>query len=277
MDDARVTRILILAEPDAARSWAEILRGPQTVVWPGRSAIPPGEHPDLIVAQARAEPIPARDFVGLVQIGGGGPADAVLPADCSPGELRRTCRLLGEVVELRRRQYRALRIRRKLTRAAMTDSLTGLANRRAWDQELARRLADGTAGQRLCVALLDLDQFKEVNDLHGHAAGDRLLQDVSRTLAENLRQDDFVARLGGDEFGIVLGAPDEATATAIIERLRRQIAKTAGRGSLFPITASAGLALGGREGDTCDSLLMAADAALLAAKRMGRNRLGGST
>ena len=76
--------------------------------------------------------------------------------------------------------------------------------------------------QRLCLAVLDLDQFKEINDTQGHAAGDRVLQAVGQSFRKYLRQDDFVARLGGDEFGLLLWAPGEAEAAAIVDRLKRR-------------------------------------------------------
>ena len=272
MSDTSVTRILILAAADAGRRWQAILGGPQVKVWLGRTAIPLGEHPGIILADAHAPPVIARDAAGLIRVGGGGPADVCLPADCTDDELRRTCQLLGEVVRLRLQERESAGTQRALVQAAMTDPLTGVPNRRAWDVELSRRLREPVAGQRLCLALVDLDRFKEVNDAQGHAAGDRLLQAVGRAMQETVRQSDFVARLGGDEFGLLFWVPGEAAAAAIVDRVRRRAAEPPDEALRGKITASAGFVLGGAPPavDTAEALYLAADAALLGAKRAGR-------
>lgn len=277
MGDTRVTTVLILAGPAIGRKWAEILCGPETRVWLGRAAIPAGEHPEIILADRHAPPVAPRDEVGVIQVGGDGPADVRLPARCTAGELQLACRLLAEVVRLRRLQRQSAETHRELAHAALTDPLTGLANRRAWDQELARRLAEAAGGRRLCLAVLDLDQFKDLNDTEGHAAGDRVLQAIGRSLPEHLRHDDFVARLGGDEFGLLLWVRGKAQAAAIIQRVRSRVAEAVCGENEAKITASAGFALSGAsaEPDTCESLFLAADAALIAAKRGGKDRLGG--
>ena len=212
--------------------------------------------------------------MGVIQVGGDGPADVRLSGHATAEELQLACRLLAEVVRLRRLQRQARETHRELARAALTDPLTGLANRRAWDQELARRLTEAAGGRptRLCLAVLDLDQFKEINDTLGHAAGDRVLQAVGRSLQKHLRHGDFVARLGGDEFGLLLWVPGEAEAAAIVERVRSRVAEAVGDNDAVKITASAGFALSGEVlgADTCESLFLAADAALIAAKRGGR-------
>jgi diguanylate cyclase (GGDEF)-like protein len=274
MDDARVLKILILAEPVLERAWEETLRGPESIIWPGRAAIPPGEHPDIILTNSHAPAVALRDEAGVIQVGGDCPADVQLPARATAAELQLACRLLGQVVSLRRKESQARQTHQDLLHAAMTDPLTGLANRRAWDQELADRLSRSGQNQpRLCLALLDLDQFKDINDTQGHTAGDRVLQAVATGLGQHLRLGDFVARLGGDEFGLLFFIPGEAEAAAIVERLRGHVADAAaGFGKL---TASAGFALSGTatESDTCESLFLAGDAALMAAKRTRGDRL----
>ncbi len=204
----------------------------------------------------------------MIRVGGDGPADVCLAANCTDEELRLTCRLLGEVVRLRRLQRQSAETHRALALAALTDPLTGLANRRAWDQELARRLTDTASGRQLCLAVLDLDQFKEINDRQGHAAGDRVLQAVSNSLTKHLRHGDFVARLGGDEFGLLLSVPGAAEAAAIVERVRSHVAEAAAAQGTATLTASAGFAVSGEhlEVDASESLFLAADAALIAAK-----------
>lgn len=212
----------------------------------------------------------------MIQVGGDGPADVRLPVTCTADELRLACRLLGEVVRLRRLQQQANQTQRELALAAFTDSLTGLANRRAWDEELARRLTHAADRKsKLCLAVLDMDQFKEINDTQGHVAGDRVLQAAGTVLQQSLRQGDFVARLGGDEFGMLAWVPGEIAAATIVERARRRIAEAVGGANTPKITASAGFALsGGLSGrDTCESLFLAADAALLKAKRERGNAM----
>ena len=297
MSDTRVTTVLILADTAVGQEWEKMLQGPETRVWLGRAAIPAGEHPEVIVINACAPPVRApctqghgrRDEVGVIRVGGDGPADVRLSCPCTTEELQLACRLLGEVVRLRRLQRLSFEAHRELAHAALTDPLTGLANRRAWDQELARRLTEAVhhvghhvpmvvvGGPRLCLAVLDLDQFKEINDTQGHAAGDRVLQAVGHSLQTNLRHGDFLARLGGDEFGLLLWVPGEAEAAAIVERVRSRVGEAVGDGGAVKITASAGFALSGKlsEPDTCESLFLAADAALIAAKRGGRNTLQG--
>src|SRR4029450_10462491 len=103
--------------------------------------------------------------------GAGLPADVSLPSDHSARELRLACLLLAEVVRLRRQREASRRQERVLTHLALSDPLTGLPNRRAWEQQLADRLAASTA-KSWCIALLDVDHFHEVNDQLGHLEGD---------------------------------------------------------------------------------------------------------
>ena len=136
MSNTRVTTVLILAEPAVSRCWEEILRGPETQIWLGRAAIPAGEHPEIILTNSDAAAVAARDEIGVIRVGGEGPADVRLSVDCTAEELQLACRLLGEVVHLRRLQRQSAETHRELALAALTDPLTGLANRRAWDQEV---------------------------------------------------------------------------------------------------------------------------------------------
>ncbi len=152
----------------------------------------------------------------------------------------------------------------RLSLLAHTDSLTGLPNRRAWDDELARELARaGRSGTRLCAALLDLDHFKDFNDDHGHQAGDEHLRAVAASWQGRLRSTDLVARYGGEEFSLILAGTTLRQAVEVIESLRGSV--PAGQ------TVSGGVA----EWDGAESgaeLLSRADRALYEAKRSGRNR-----
>jgi diguanylate cyclase (GGDEF)-like protein len=153
----------------------------------------------------------------------------------------------------------------RLEAVARTDDLTGLANRRSWDEELPRELARAQrSGQAVCVAMVDLDRFKRFNDELGHQAGDRLLKEAAATWRAELRATDTLARYGGEEFAVLLPACEPAQALSLLERLRA--ATPAGQ------TCSAGVASwNGAEG--ADSLVARADAALYEAKSAGRDRV----
>jgi diguanylate cyclase (GGDEF)-like protein len=152
----------------------------------------------------------------------------------------------------------------RLEAVARTDELTGLPNRRAWHEELPRELARSRrASEPLCVAMLDLDHFKEYNDERGHQAGDRLLKEVAGAWTSELRATDVLARYGGEEFALALPGCSIEDAFAVVERLRAAI--PGGE------SCSAGIALwNGHE--TSAELLERADTALYDAKRGGRDR-----
>lgn len=200
------------------------------------------------------------------------PPDARLPADADAALVALACRLVAKSVRLRRRLKGVRRERDIHERRADRDPLTGLANRRAWERELKsrmRRLQRG--GQSLCLVLVDLDHFKPVNDNWGHAAGDEVLRRSARALRAAVRSTDFVARLGGDEFGVLLDCVTRENLHAAVDRLRNSMAATLTDEPLHVITASAGVALLETGQHDARSLVAAADAMLLAAKRQGRN------
>jgi len=154
---------------------------------------------------------------------------------------------------------------------ARTDRLTGVANRRALEEEILRDLERaGTGTAALSVILLDSDHFKAINDRHGHAAGDQVLVTFSQLLERTVRTGDVVGRWGGEEFLIVLRRTRLRDAALLAERLRASIAST-----LFPVagrvTASFGVAHA-EPGDVLIDLVGRADKALYSAKSRGRNR-----
>lgn len=162
----------------------------------------------------------------------------------------------------------------ELERLAVEDELTGLLNRRVFEQELQTFMGLHHKRKASCaVLLLDLDRFKGVNDRLGHAAGDELLQQVGERLKGLLRAKDTIARLGGDEFAIVQYHVQEPPAVAlvaerIVAELHRPFQLEEGEAG---IGASVGIALYPRHGTTSDTLLERADAALYAVKHSGRN------
>ena len=298
MSESSAVNVLIVATTGAAGRWEEMLRGSGCRTW--RAPVDPtsAARPDVILTdrdsaeggnlgiagQGGAGDMDCEE-VGVVRIGGEGPADAHLPADVSDRELRLACRLVAQIVQLRRKIRSRSAAHRRLAEQALRDPLTGLPNRRAWDQVLQERLTSGAnPGRPLCLAILDLDHFKRVNDAHGHAVGDEVLRVVGESLRESLREDDFVARLGGDEFGLLLRAPDAVTSAAVVERVRTALcllpAACCLLGATHVVTASAGFALVRAEGADnastspalCKSLFAAADGALRQAKRQGRDR-----
>jgi diguanylate cyclase (GGDEF)-like protein len=155
---------------------------------------------------------------------------------------------------------------------AMTDALTGAANRRHVDRVLTDLLR--TSGPAIGVLLLDIDDFKDINDRHGHRVGDEVLIEVVGRLRSAVRPDDIVARWGGEEFLLLCRAEQSESVRAIAERIRtsvgeRPIPTTAGE---LAATVSVGAVTSRGIVQAADGLIDAADAALLAAKRAGKNR-----
>jgi diguanylate cyclase (GGDEF)-like protein/putative nucleotidyltransferase with HDIG domain len=151
---------------------------------------------------------------------------------------------------------------------ARHDSLTGLLGHRVFQEVLEQQIA---AEQPFGIALFDIDDFKEINDLRGHQVGDEVLREVSNALRQALRAGDSIFRVGGEEFYAVLPGVTTADAYAITERLRDAVFQT--RSALpHPVTVSAGIATYPVQAQSRDELLAEADAALYVSKRAGKNR-----
>jgi diguanylate cyclase (GGDEF)-like protein len=158
----------------------------------------------------------------------------------------------------------------RLVAEARVDVLTGLLNRRGFEESLALELARAEReGRSVAVVSFDVDDFKRVNDERGHEVGDRVLARLGTILREQARAIDLVARLGGDEFVAVLPSTDAAGACAFAQRVRRALASE--RSSDLGMTVSAGISEGAAAGPA--ATLGAADRALYAAKRAGRDRV----
>ncbi|HZP84485.1 MAG TPA: diguanylate cyclase, partial [Chthonomonadaceae bacterium] len=161
----------------------------------------------------------------------------------------------------------------RLEALATTDSMTGLPNHRAFQERLRAEWAQARRHARpLALLFMDVDDFKQYNDAFGHPAGDEVLRQVAQLLCANVRAGDFVARYGGEEFAALLPQTDADAALAVAERIRAAVAIHA-----FPhraMTLSIGMAC--QTGDLTDmeALVISADQALYAAKRLGRNRVG---
>ncbi len=156
---------------------------------------------------------------------------------------------------------------------ARTDSLTGLANRRAFDDELKRRLAEWQRHRTpFSLLLLDIDHFKQFNDTHGHLAGDEVLRNVGKVLVKAARQMDLPCRYGGEEFAVILPGTDIPAARIVAERVRKAVeaAVVKFEGKLFSVTCSIGVARIANHDDAA-KLIRHADDALYTSKEAGRN------
>jgi diguanylate cyclase len=170
-----------------------------------------------------------------------------------------------------------------LRRVSLVDALTGIANRKAFDQRLREAVAEALEhGTSLALIMIDIDHFKKFNDTYGHQIGDGVLRLVARTLREGTKGRDLVARYGGEEFAVILVGSNLHGAVAVAEQLRKSVGskritkKGAGGGSLGSITLSLGVAAY-VPGEPLGKLVSRADQALYLAKRTGRNRSASET
>ena len=165
----------------------------------------------------------------------------------------------------------------ELTEFALLDPLTGLGNRRSFDKRLGDEVARATRYRTtLSLAMVDLDGFKEVNDGHGHVAGDDVLRRIGALLGTVMRASDVATRYGGEEFAILLPDTSKTDAWLAAEKLRAALIDTEvelANGHKVKVTGSVGVATFSEQNNTAESLLEAADAALYRAKRRGRNRV----
>jgi len=166
------------------------------------------------------------------------------------------------------------RLVRRLRDLALKDTLTGLSNRRAAQEQLERAWrTDRQQHLPLSVLMIDIDHFKQVNDVHGHAVGDRVLAGLATRLRDGIRPGDHVSRMGGEEFLLFLPQTELTLAQAIAERLRQHIATWTLEPEHLSVTVSIGVAQASAEDQAFDDLLIRADRALYAAKAAGRNRV----
>ena len=185
-----------------------------------------------------------------------------------PEELRAARRQILVLLKLQRALVRKLF---ELTRIASTDELTGLRNRRYFDEHLEAAIARARADRAtLSLIMIDVDLFKSFNDTYGHPSGDRVLKVVATLISGQAGQDDFAVRLGGEEFALLLPRVDEAGAIRVAETIREQTER-------FPwpqgmITVSLGASSIAAHTGGAEELLEQADIALYYCKRHGRNR-----
>jgi diguanylate cyclase (GGDEF)-like protein len=201
-------------------------------------------------------------------------ADVAVPDDCSPDELGRIIPLLARLAAARAESSVAQAGAKRWARLAETDPLTQLANRRAWDDALAACFAESIGSQRpLCLALVDLDNFKAVNDEHGHTTGDAVLKAFADGLRSTIRREDLAARIGGDEFALLLPQLTPDRARAVLDRIRQATVDKLAVAKLPFVTCSIGYANLTTALTSGAALTAAADEALRRAKRLGRSRI----
>jgi diguanylate cyclase (GGDEF)-like protein len=168
---------------------------------------------------------------------------------------------------------RVYSLREAETRAT-TDALTGLPNRRYFDEYLGLLARRRRAEDRVGVLMIDIDRFKRLNDTFGHGVGDHVLRDVAHAIAGAVRDDDVPARFGGEEFAVLLKNPTPAIASEVGERVRRSVAQLDLRRMGVPgVSVSVGVAVAGESDESLDAIIDRADQALYRAKRAGRDRV----
>ena len=166
---------------------------------------------------------------------------------------------------------------RRLEELAMTDSLTGVRNRRCFMQVASLEFERATRHNRpMAIVLIDVDHFKRINDRHGHQSGDQSLIEIARACQQTLRKTDLLARFGGEEFIVLLPETGQREAVRLAERMRSAVAsevRLPGSGRPGEVTISLGAVALSRSTPSLDVLIQAADQALYDAKRAGRDRV----
>jgi len=194
---------------------------------------------------------------------------AVSPILDADGEVQGAVLVFRDVTEQRR-------LSQEIAFQATHDELTGLGNRRAFEQALNQAFADARLPSRNhVVCYLDLDEFKLVNDTCGHTAGDELLRQIARLFSKVLREEDHLCRIGGDEFGIILTNQNVANAVLAAERLQLSLAsfRFVWREQSFGVGVSIGMVVVDANSESVGALLQAADSACYVAKEGGRGRI----
>jgi diguanylate cyclase (GGDEF)-like protein len=169
------------------------------------------------------------------------------------------------------------KVLRELFESSTRDALTGLYNRRHFDERIKAELAYAKRHHfDLSLVMVDIDHFKQINDTHGHSAGDLVLKQVAVTMGRQLRTEDLIARIGGEEFAVLLRGIGQQGASCLAERLRAAVQglDITVEGTHVPVTISAGCSCLSETADgSAKSLLQCSDQRLYSAKRSGRNRV----
>ncbi len=157
---------------------------------------------------------------------------------------------------------------------ATTDALTGLPNRRYFDEFVSLLARRRRAGDAVGILMIDIDKFKALNDAHGHATGDEVLRAVAGAIVSAVREDDVPARFGGEEFVVLLRNPDPGVAVEVGERIRSAVrGLDLRRHGVRGVSVSVGVAVADEPDESIEDLIETADRALYRAKRAGRDRV----
>jgi diguanylate cyclase (GGDEF)-like protein len=190
-----------------------------------------------------------------------------------------TAGVLVSIILYNRREL--ARAEKESLRLASHDPLTGLPNRRAFQEVVSEslRVMSADPAALLSVSIIDLDNFKRVNDRHGHAAGDRVLKTIASALTAVTRREDTVARIGGDEFALIASGADTSASVAMGERCVRAVEDAVVRAGYADceVSATVGYAVAPFHGETLDALVEAADSALMQAKGSGKRMVAGAS
>ena len=182
-------------------------------------------------------------------------------------------RPLRDVANLAALAIERARLYEEMKRLAEIDGLTGLLNRRMYEEKLDDLLEQSVrSGQPLSLILIDIDNFKPINDRYGHLAGDDVLREVARALRQSLRAGDLSARYGGDEFAVVLSRTDLQAACKVAGKIARRIRRSS-PGKEPRVSVSVGVSSTQVAGRVARRLMASADKALYRAKRLGRDRV----
>lgn len=229
------------------------------------------DHLDPVVHAALATVLPGACHVIVVPLRSEGRLVGSAAVECGPG--RSVVRdedlaLVTSAIDRVTLSARTVCLLAQVERLATSDALTSLANRRLFDTTLQREVARARrTGAPLSLAVVDVDHFKDVNDRHGHQAGDEVLRQLAAELRSAVRGEDLVARFGGEEFVVLMADATGDDAVVVGERLRAAARNV----EALPVTVSVGIATLPSDGDA-DALIAAADAALYRAKAGGRDR-----
>ena len=275
-----VDGLSVLAEMDAEEAFAELGRLKTRVLWVFTLVLLVMLSAVYVFAASLVRPLD-----GLVKGArrvAEGDLDVDLPSDRGDeiGYLSRVfndmvVRLQEDREVVAAAQTQLLEHNRRLEELTVTDTLTGLANRRSLSENMALQLERYRRnGRPFSVLMLDLDHFKTVNDRYGHLAGDQVLRQFAACLTQSIRTVDFAARYGGEEFTIILFETGHADSWELAERFRTRVQEMrlpVESGTLLQVTVSIGIAEVCDTDNVPDDLLQRADAALYQAKRVGRN------
>ena len=252
---------LSLAGADAAVLWSDTGAAVVARMVRGDPVVAVGDHGDPATATLAVPLVVRQREYGTIGLYGGDGRRAE--------DVRALARQAGAAMD-------ATYAHEEARRLSITDGLTGLWNRRQFDVRCVEELDRAARfGERFAVVLCDVDDFKVVNDRHGHLAGDAVLVEVARRLVDSTRGVDLVARYGGEEFGLVLPQTDLHGALRVADHVRTIVAATpvATPDGEITVTMSVGVACHPEHGTTIPMLTAAADAGLYEAKGAGKNQV----